>query len=75
MMTTFYRVKQGDRVLGDGGTSKEIQAVLANAAPGEYPVDVVNRDGPQDEGSARHWGKAIKHEDGTVHLESDQPGE
>ena len=75
MMTTFYRVKQGDRVLGDGGTSKEIQAILQDAAPGEYPVDVVTRDSPQDEGNARHWGKAIKHGDGTIHLESDQPGE
>ena len=75
MITTFYRVKRGDQVLGNGGTTKEIQALLGNAAPGEYPVDVVTKDTPQDEGNARHWGKAIKHEDGTVHLESDQPGE
>jgi hypothetical protein len=70
-MTTFYRVRSGDRVLGDGGASKEIQALLENADP----VDVVTRDAPQDSGQARHWGKAIKHQDGTIHLESDQPGE
>lgn len=75
MLTTFYRVRSGDRVLGDGGTTKEIQALLANASPGEYPVEVVTRDAPEDAGSPRHWGRAIKHEDGTVHLESEQPGE
>lgn len=62
-------------MLGDGGTSKEIQAILEDADPGEYPVDDVTRDTPQDEGTARHWGKTIKHEDGLVHLQSDQPGE
>jgi hypothetical protein len=75
MLTTFYRVKRGDQVLGDGGTTKEVQALLEEAGPGEYPIDVVTRDAPQDEGQARHWGKAIRHDDGTVHLESDQPGE
>ena len=75
MSTTFYRVKRGEQSLGDAGTTKEIQALLGDAGPGEYPVDVVTRDTPQDQGTARHWGKAIKHEDGRVHLESDQPGE
>ena len=51
------------------------QAMLEDAAPGEYPVDVVTRDTPQDAGRSRHWGKAVKHDDGMVHLESDQPGE
>lgn len=74
-MTTFYRVKKGERVLGDGGTSKEIQAILATAEPREYLADVVTRDDPQDAGAARHWGRAIRHPDGLVHLESDQPGE
>ncbi len=75
MMTTFYRVRRGDQILGDGGTSKEIQALLDDADPGEYPVEVVTLDGPIDPGHSRHWGKAIKHADGSIHLESDQPGE
>ncbi len=75
MFTTFYRVTSEGRVLGDAGTTKEIQALLKDAATGEYPIDVVTRDSPQDDGNARHWGKAIKHEDGLIHLESDQPGE
>lgn len=75
MYTTFYRVKGEGRSLGDAGTTKEIQALLSNAGTGEYAIDVVSRDSPQDEGTARHWGKAIKHADGSIHLESDQPGE
>ena len=75
MITSFYRVKSGTQVLGDAGTTKEVQAILESAGPGEYPVDVVSRETPQDPGNARHWGKAIKHEDGTIHIESDQPGE
>lgn len=75
MITTFYRVKRGDQVLGHGGTTKEIHALLEDAEAGEYPVDVVTRDAPEDDGTARHWGRAIKHQDGMVHLESDQPGE
>ena len=74
-MTTFYRVRRGDQVLGEGGTSEEIQALLDAADPGEYPVEVVNVDGPHDPGHPRRWGKAIKRADGSIHLESDQPGE
>src|SRR4051812_1909084 len=69
MFTTYYRVKRGENVLGDGGTTKEIQGLLADADPGEYAVDVVTRDTPHGDGDARPWGKAIKHADGMVHLE------
>jgi hypothetical protein len=37
MVTTFDRVKRGDLSLGDAGTTKEIQALLEDAGPGEYP--------------------------------------
>jgi len=75
MATTYYRVKSGDKVVGEAGTTKEVQGLLKAVAPGEYPIDVVRSDESQSPGSSRHWGKAIKHEDGMVHLESDQPGE
>ncbi len=73
-MTTFYRIRRGDQVLGDGGASQEIQAILDDADPGEYPEEVVTRDGPDDPGHPHHWGKAIKHADGSIYLESEQPG-
>ena len=75
MATTYYRVKRGDQVVGDAQSTKEVQGLLKSAAAGEYPIDVVIGDEPESPGSSRHWGKAIKHEDGMIHLESDDPGE
>ena len=69
MATTIYRVKSGDQLLGDAQSSKEVQSLLKDAAPGEYPIELVDSDAPASENRSRHWGKAIKHEDGMVHLE------
>ena len=33
MFTTFYRVKRGDQILGNGGTTNEIQALSKMPPP------------------------------------------
>ncbi len=71
MKTTFDRVLRGDQILGNGGTSKAIQSLLDDAEPGEYSVEVVTLGGPVDPGHPRHCGKAIKHVDGSIYIESD----
>jgi hypothetical protein len=75
MAVTFYRIKQGSHGETDAESTKEIQRVLQDAAPGEYPIDIITADSPGSAGSARHWGKAIKHAVGAIHLESDEPGD
>ena len=43
--------------------------------PASIRLNVVTRDAPGDDGTARPQCRAIKHQDGMVHLKSDQPGE
>jgi hypothetical protein len=75
MAMTCYRIELGSHCGVEAESTTEIQKVLKDAAPGDYPVDVVTADSTGSAGSSRHWGQAIKHGDGTVHLESHQPGE
>jgi hypothetical protein len=75
MATTIYRVKSGEHVIGDAHSSKDVQALLKDAAPGEYPIELVDLDAAAPEGRPRYWGKAIKHEGGMVHLDGENPGE
>jgi len=76
MARTFFRVKQQGGVVREANSTKEIQHALSQTAPGEYPVEIIiSGASPGDAESCRHWGRAIKHEDGMVHLVSDQPGD
>jgi len=76
MAMTYFRVNRGPAgPASKAGTTKEVQSLLGDAPVGEYTIDLVTADSPDSEGSSQHWGRAIKHQDGTVHLESDMPGE
>ena len=53
MATTIYRVKSGAHVIGDAHSSKDVQALLKDAAPGEYPIELVDLDAAAPEGRPR----------------------
>ncbi|QEH36239.1 hypothetical protein OJF2_47990 [Aquisphaera giovannonii] len=76
MAMTYFRVNGGPGgPASEAGTTKEVQSLLRDAPVGEYTIDLITADRAGGEGSSQHWGRAIKHQDGAVHLESDMPGE
>ena len=71
-MPSIFRISRGARVpVVDVGSPTAIEDAVRATKPGHYHVDEISADPLPSGHTARRWGTAIKHPDGTVSVEPD----
>jgi hypothetical protein len=71
-MPTIYRISRpGSDDIADVGSPDAIEPALRSGQPGRHHVDEISAEPLPSGHTARHWGIAIKHPDGTIAVEPD----
>jgi hypothetical protein len=71
-MPSIYRISRpGHKPIVDVGSAEAIEGVVRAEKPGTFHVDEIASDPLPSGHTARRWGTAIKHPDGTVAVEPD----